>query len=335
MNIILQFFLHKVILVNLKKINMNSIILYSTAGIVIVFIASISTIKQGSVGISVLFGKYNRILRPGLNFRIPFIETVFKRITLQHRSVELEFQAITSDQANVNFKALILYSVKDHKEETILNAAFKFMDDKSFIQSLIRSIEGSVRAYVGTKKQSEILSLRNEIVREVKVHIDEELHDWGFHLINLQINDISFDEAIMRSMAQVVATSNMKTAAENEANAQFISKTRIAEAEAQVKRVVAAAEKDADALRGEGNALLRKHMAEGLSSAGKVMESNGVDPSFMLYTMWLDAMKHISAHSQGNILSFDGSNDGFDKTFKQMQLLSAKRENGTKNQHSH
>jgi regulator of protease activity HflC (stomatin/prohibitin superfamily) len=306
---------------------MNTIIIYILIGLLILLISSISIIRQGNVGIAVLFGKYNRILTPGLSFRIPFIETVYKRITLQNRSIELEFQAITIDQANVNFKALILYSVKDSKEETILNAAFKFMDDKSFMQSLIRSIEGSVRAFVGTKKQNEILSLRNEIVREVKVHIDEELQDWGFHLINLQINDISFDEAIMRSMAQVVATNNMKTAAENEANAQFISKTRVAEAEAQVKRVVAAAEKDADALRGEGNALLRKNMAEGLATAGKVMESNGVDPSFMLYTMWLDAMKHISSHSHGNILSFDGSNDGFDKTFKQMQLLSRK-ENG-------
>lgn len=314
---------------------MNSIIIYSIAGVLILLIASISIIKQGNVGIAVRFGRYNRILRPGLNFRIPFVETIFKRISLQNRSVELEFQAITSDQANVNFKALILYSVKDYQEETIVNAAFKFIDDKSFMQSLIRSIEGSVRAIVGTKKQNAILSLRNEIVQEVKGHIDEELIGWGFHLINLQINDISFDEAIMRSMAQVVATNNMKTAAENEANAQFISKTRIAEAEAQVRRVVAAADKDADALRGEGNALLRKHMAEGLAAAGKVMESNGVDPSFMLYTMWLDAMKNISANSHGNILSFDGSNDGFNKTFKQMQLLSKKTENGVASQAHH
>src|SRR5688500_12566985 len=105
----------------------------------------------------------------------------------------------------------------------------------------------------------------------------------------------------MSSMAQVVVTNNMKTAAENEANAEFNSKTRIAEAEAQVKRLVAAAAKDADALRGEGNAILRKNMAEGLASAGKIMESNNIDPSFMLYTMWLDAMKYISSHSQGNI----------------------------------
>ena len=49
--------------------------------------------------------------------------------------------------------------------------------------------------------------------------------------------------------------------------------------------------------------------------------ANNVDPSFMLYTMWLDAMKDVASHCHGNILSFDGSNDGFEKTLKQMQLV--------------
>ena len=105
---------------------------------------------------------------------------------------------------------------------------------------------------------------------------------------------LTFDEAIMRSMAQVVASNNMMLAAQNEAQAQYITKTRVAEAEAQAKRTVAAADKDADQLRGEGNSMLRQQVTAGLAEAGKIMEKNSVDPSFMLYTlyaMWLDAMK--------------------------------------------
>lgn len=299
----------------------TQIIVYSAVAVVLLFVGSVSVVRQGHVGVSVLFGKYHRILRPGLNFRLPFVERVFRSISLQHRSAELEFQAITGDQANVNFKALIIYGVADGQEETVMKAAFKFIDERSFMQSLIRSIEGSIRSYVAIKKQSEILALRGEIVDEVNSHIEEELQDWGFHLVNLQINDISFDEAIMRSMAQVVASNNMMLAAQNEAQAQFITKTRVAEAEAQAKRVVAQADKDADNLRGEGNALLRKQVANGLADAGKIMEANNVEPSFMLYTMWLDAMKYVVANSHGNILSFDGSMEGFDRTMRQMSQL--------------
>ena len=290
--------------------------------VVLLLVGSISVIPQGHVGVAVLFGRYRRLLQPGLNFRIPFVERVFKNLSLQHRSVELEFQSITSDQANVNFKALIIYAVANATEETIMRAAFKFIDDRSFMQSLIRSIEGSIRSYVALKRQSEILALRREIVDEVNSHIEHELQDWGFHLVALQINDISFDEAILRSMAQVVASNNMMLAAQNEAQAQYITKTRVAEAEAQAKRSVAEADRDVDRLRGEGNAQLRKQMALGLADAGKTMESNGVPPEFMLYTMWLDAMKLVAAHSHGNILSFDGSLEGFDKTMRQMSQLS-------------
>lgn len=301
--------------------NLIPFVVAPSLGVLALLAGSVSVVKQGQVGVAVFFGRYRRILQPGLNFRVPFVETVVKTVSLQHRSAELEFQAITADQANVNFKALILYAVRDDREETIKKAAFRFLDEKSFMQSLIRSIEGSIRSFVAGKRQNEVLSLRTEIVQEVKGHIDEELEDWGFHLINLQINDISFDEAIMRSMAQVVASNNMLLAAQNEAQAQYVTKTRVAEAEAQAKRVVAAADRDADQLRGEGNALLRKQVATGLAEAGKVMDAGGVPPAFMLYTMWIDTMKNVAAHSHGNVLSFDGSMDGFNKTMRQMTLL--------------
>jgi regulator of protease activity HflC (stomatin/prohibitin superfamily) len=296
---------------------------------IVSLLASLSVVKQEHVAVTVLFGRYRRILRAGLSFRLPFIESVFKRISLQNRSAELVFQAITSDQANVDFKALIIYAVQNEEEETVKRAVFRFVDERSFMQALVRSIEGSIRSFVATKKQAEILGLRREIVDEVNSHIKHELNDWGFHLINLQINDISFDEAIMRSMAQVVATHNMRAAAENEAQAQYISKTRVAEADAHARRLVAEAERDADRLRGEGNALLRKQIAAGLVEAEELLHTKRVDSSLLLYTEWLESMRLVASASHGNILSFDGSMDGFEKTLKQMSLLGrAKPSNG-------
>lgn len=295
--------------------------------LIVLIILSVTIIHQGTIGVVTQFGKYKRVMYPGINLKWPIIENVYKKISIQHRSIELEFEAISSDQANVNFKSLILFAAKDETEETLKKIAFRFIDEKSFMQTLVRSIEGSIRSYVATKKQAEVLTLRSEIVFAVKEHLEESLNHWGFHLIDLQINDISFDEAIMRSMAQVVSSNNMKAAAENEAQAQYIVKTRAAEAEAKAIRVKAEAEKDAYDLKGLGNALFREKVANGLANAGKTMESNNVPPTFMLFTMWLDGMKHISEHSKGNILSFDGSQDGFEKTLKQMQSLKMISEN--------
>jgi regulator of protease activity HflC (stomatin/prohibitin superfamily) len=72
--------------------------------LVIIFFGSLFTINQGYIGVITMFGKYQRVARPGLNMKIPILETVFRKVSVQNRSVELEFQAVTADQANVYFK---------------------------------------------------------------------------------------------------------------------------------------------------------------------------------------------------------------------------------------
>ena len=162
--------------------------------IIILLPMSFVAVQQGTVAVITVFGKYKRILTPGLSMKIPLIEKVYRKISIQNRSAELGFQAVTIDQANVNFTAMLLYAVVNQSEETIKNVAFKFVDDKNLMQALVRSIEGSVRAFVATKKQSEVLSLRRDIVEAVKEQLDVMLEEWGYHLIDLQLNDITFDE---------------------------------------------------------------------------------------------------------------------------------------------
>ena len=182
--------------------------------LLIIFFGSFFTINQGYIGVITMFGKYRRIVRPGLNMKIPILETVAKRVSIQNRSVELEFQAVTLDQANVYFKSMLLYSVQNADEETIKKVAFKFIADRDLMQALIKTIEGNIRSFVATKRQAEVLGLRREIVQYVKVEVDISLEEWGYHLQDLQINDITFDKVILDSMSKVVASNNLKAAAE-------------------------------------------------------------------------------------------------------------------------
>jgi regulator of protease activity HflC (stomatin/prohibitin superfamily) len=87
--------------------------------IIILFIifSGLVTVNQGTIAVITLFGKYQRILRPGLNFKVPVFEQIYKRVSIQNRSIELEFQAVTLDQANVYFKAMLLYAVQNADEE--------------------------------------------------------------------------------------------------------------------------------------------------------------------------------------------------------------------------
>lgn len=287
----------------------------------LIFFLSFVTVQQGSVAVITVFGKYRRIMMPGLNMKIPFVEKMYKKISVQNRSAELSFQAVTMDQANVNFTAMLLYSVLSSSEETIKNVAFKFIDDRNFMQALVRSIEGSVRAFVATKRQSEVLLLRHEIVEAVKEQLDVSLEQWGYHLIDLQLNDITFDEEVMRSMAKVVASNNLKAAAENEGQALLITRTKAAEAEGNFIKISANAEKEAAQLRGQGIALFREEIARGMAEAAKKMQESNLDTSLILFSMWTEAIKNFAEQGKGNVIFLDGSTEGMEHTLKQMMAM--------------
>ena len=300
--------------------------------LVLLFIFSgLVTVNQGFINVITMFGKYRRIMSPGLNFKIPFLEQVAKRISIQNRSVELEFQAVTVDQANVYFKSMLLYAVQNADEETIKKVAFKFISDRDLMQALTRTIEGSIRAFVATKKQAEILGLRKDIVEFVKDQIDHSLEEWGYHLMDLQINDITFDQAIIDSMSKVVASNNLKAAAENEGQALLITKTKAAEAEGNAIKISAEAEKQAAMLRGQGVALFREEVAKGMSEAADQMKKANLDTNVILFSMWTEAIKNFAEVGKGNIIFLDGSADGMQKTMSQIQALMLKQSSGTSN----
>jgi regulator of protease activity HflC (stomatin/prohibitin superfamily) len=289
--------------------------------VVVAIFASLLTVKQGTIAVITMFGKYKRIMLPGLRIKLPFVEQVYKRISIQNQSIEMEFQAVTVDQANVYFKSMLLYSVMDEQEETIKKVAFKFISNKDLMQALIRTIEGSIRSYVASQKQSEILGLRHELVDSVKNQIDHTLETWGYHLMDLQINDITFDAAIIESMSKVVASNNLKAAAENEGQALLITKTKSAEAEGNAIKIAAQAEKEAAMLRGQGVALFRQEVAKGMSEAAEEMKQANLDTNVILFSMWTEAIKNFAEYGKGNTIFLDGSAEGMEKTMRQIQSM--------------
>jgi regulator of protease activity HflC (stomatin/prohibitin superfamily) len=286
-------------------------------------------VPQGTIAVITTFGKYSRITRPGLAYRIPIIQKIQSRVSIQNRSMELSFQAITQDQANVYFKAMLLFATADDAEETIKRVAFKFIDAESLLTALVRTVEAITRGFVATKKQSEILGLRAEIIAEAKSNLDDTLAEWGYHLIDLQLNDITFDEMITTSMAKVVASQNLQRAAEFEGAALYITRTKEAEAEGEAIKISARAEAEAAQRRGEGVRMFRQEVAAGLADAARTVNAAGADENLVLFAMWTETIRDTVEKSKGNVIFLDGSVQGMEEALKRLtglQQLDANRQ---------
>jgi len=262
------------------------------------------SVPQSTVAVITVFGKYNRVMREGLNVKLPW-EKMFQRLSLQNRALQLEFQAITQDQANVRFATMVLYAVASSEEETIKKAVFSFATAQEFQLALQRTIDGSIRQFVATTKQADILGMRAEIVDHTKKNLDEVISTWGYVVRDIQITDMTFDKEIMDSMARVVSSKNLLAAASNEGAALLVKRTKDAEAEAAYKTIGAEAEKKASALRGEGLALFRKNVADGMQAAAESLRVAGVDANFLLFLEYTDALKYVADHSQGKVIFMD------------------------------
>ena len=262
------------------------------------------SVPQATVGVVTVFGKYRRIMREGLNIKLPW-EKVAYQLSLQNRALQLEFQAITQDQANVKFATMVLYAVAASEEEAIKKAVFSFASAQEFQLALQRTIDGSIRQFVATTKQSDILGMRAEIVDHTKKNLDEVVLAWGYVVRDIQITDMTFDKEIIDSMARVVSSKNLLAAASNEGAALLVKRTKDAEAEAAYKTIGAEAEKKASALRGEGLALFRKNIADGMKDAAESLKAAGVDANFLLFLEYTDALKYVAEHAQGKVIFMD------------------------------
>ena len=290
------------------------------AGLILVF-KSLATVDQANVAVVTMFGKYRRVMNPGLNLMIPFVEKVERTVPIQNQTVQLGFSTITQDQAQVFIKATVIFTVMNHQPETIKLVAFKFIDSTSFATALTSAVEASVREFVAQKKQAEILGLRLEITAHAKDTLGEQLAGWGYNVVDLQITDLTFDNEVMQSMSRIVAATNSKTAATAEGDALLITRTKAAEAEGAAIRIAAENEAQAARLRGEGLAAFRKAIAEGLGQSATELRASGIDPAILSLLLWTETLRDVAEKGKGNTIFFDGNLGSLEDQMRRLQAI--------------
>jgi prepilin-type processing-associated H-X9-DG protein len=131
----------------------------------------------------------------------------------------------------------------------------------------------------------------------------------------------------LESMSRVVASNNLKAAAENEGQALLITKTKAAEAEGNAIKIAAEAEREAARLRGMGVALFRQEVAKGMSEAAEQMKQANLDTNVILFSMWTEAIKNFAEVGKGNVLFLDGSSEGMQRSMSQIMALLQMKQN--------
>lgn len=259
---------------------------------------SVFTIQTQSIGVVERFGKFIRLASPGLNFKIPLVDSVVQRMSLRVK----EFNVVVETKTKDNVFAKILVSVQFNVLSTkAFEAFYELADPEAQIKSYVFDL---VRAEIPKLSLDETFERKDEVANAVKQHLAETMAKFGYNIVVALVTDIEPDPEVKASMNHINAAQRNRMAANEKGEADRILKVKAAQAEAE-----------AMALHGKGVADQRRAIVDGLREsvahfAEAMPGSTAQDAmALVLMTQYLDTMKSIGTAGGTNTI-FLNNNPG-------------------------
>jgi len=215
--------------------------------VVVTLYKGINIVPQGEEWLVERLGKFSRVLKPGLNLIVPYVEAVRQKITTRDIILDIPQQeVITRDNAVILTNAVAFVRVT--KPE---NALYGVEDFRVAIQQLIMT---TLRSILGEMTLDEALSNREHIKTKLKDAIIDDVADWGVTVKSVEIQDINPSQSMQASMERQAAAERerraIETTAEGNKNAAILEADgKLAAAEREAKAQIVLANASAEAIR--------------------------------------------------------------------------------------
>ena len=211
---------------------------------------SIFTIQQAHAGIIERFGKFHRVVEPGLHVKLPYVDRLVTLLSLKIEQNIITADTKTKDNVFVKVNIAVNYRVVSGRER---EAYYTLSDAKAQIQAYVLDV---VRSKIPGMTLDEVFERKDDVAQAVTQHLSELMQQYGFEIVSSLVVDVQPDSAVVAAMNEIQAQSRLQVAAQAKAEANKILAVKAAEAEAESK-----------ALQGKGIADQRKAIVAGLNDS--------------------------------------------------------------------
>ncbi len=263
--------------------------------LLVLVLKTLFTVRTATAGVVERFGKFNRIVRPGLHVLVPFAESVYF-VDLQVKQAQFSVETKTRDNVFVQIPVSVQYQVLDDR---IYDAFYKLSAPQKQIESFVFN---SILGHVPKLTLDETFEQQSGISVAVKVELDSIMSGFGFNIMTALVTDIVPDVKVKAAMNDINAAQRAQVAAQARGEADKILKVKQAEAEAESK-----------ALQGKGIAAERQAIIDGLSLSiehfqGAVPGATSEDVmALVLLTQYFDTLRDIGTRGGTNTLFIPNS----------------------------
>lgn len=275
----------------------------------IVAFKGIKIVPQQSAWVLETLGKFDRVLQPGMNFLIPFIQRIAYKHSLKEEAVAIERQtAITKDNVTLNIDGILYVRIIDPKSASY-GAFDPFYALSQLAQTTMRSEIGKI---ILDKTFEERESLNVNIVKA----INEAAVAWGIQCMRYEIKDIEPPHSVLQAMELQVAAERKKRADILESEGKREAQINISEAEK--RRVVLSSEAaqidQVNRAKGEAEAILAvaEATALGIKQVAEAMQSKGASEavSLKIAEKYVEAFHQLARQSTTMLLPSNPSDAG-------------------------
>lgn len=171
---------------------MNLILVFSVF-ITLFLFGGIRVIFEYKRALKFRFGKYIKILKPGLRWIIPIVETV-QVVDIRVITINIDSQEVmTQDNVPCSIDGVVFFRVKDPEKAVLEVEKFNF--------AIMQLAQAALRDVCGKVELDTILSNREEMGKNIKSIVEKETVEWGIVIIDVKIKDIQLPENMRRMMA--------------------------------------------------------------------------------------------------------------------------------------